>query len=544
MIHVNLTSTALSEEKKPDYIVLDSSNALSVILGSSYCMERCFINRKDCWHKFMILNGSIHDKEFILKVIMDAVYPIDLIPVMYKEEGEDTCFLARNCGTAIERLCRSSLVIDIPNGPSLTLRIVLGFAHINDIHLNMQWNLIKVIGKRFNKDTKYLDLSNYHRDPDLCDLIFCPLSQPKILQYVLNAVKSALPLVTSLNLSHNDIHSVKSLEALWQFKLLAKLDLRHNMVKYVKDLAVLQPIKLCELLLDQNPLCQYFDSEYPYISAVRRLLPSLLKLDGVVLGPPGFHRPRRNFLLPPEDSSLADQFIRHYFTLYDCSNRKKLEGLYHSDALFSLTATYLPAQSTSNTARLTEYTIESRNLLKLCDYTKSLKLLYHGSEAILATLCKLPRSEHDPYSFRVDLVHSAFGILISVTGVFREPATIKTPLIRSFCRVFVLVQIGPREFQIANETLHVKNATTKEAEEAFKIPKPPIRQKLTPGNPVNMNESDKEHLTKILSQLTEMNVKWSRKCLEESKWDIKKATTVFTELYKMSKIPPEAFSNL
>jgi hypothetical protein len=54
--------------------------------------------------------------------------------------------------------------------------------------------------------------------------------------------------------------------------------------------------------------------------------------------------------------------------------------------------------------------------------------------------------------------------VISVTGVFREPATIKTPLIRSFCRVFVLVEIGPHEFQIANETVHVKNATTKEAE--------------------------------------------------------------------------------
>lgn len=58
----------------------------------------------------------------------------------------------------------------------------------------------------------------------------------------------------------------------------------------------------------------------------------------------------------------------------------------------------------------------------------------------------------------------AFGIIISVTGVFREPAVIKSPLIRSFSRVFVLVQIGPRDFQIANETMHVKNATTKEAE--------------------------------------------------------------------------------
>jgi len=31
----------------------------------------------------------------------------------------------------------------------------------------MQENLVKVIEKRFNTKTKYLDLSNYHRDPGM-----------------------------------------------------------------------------------------------------------------------------------------------------------------------------------------------------------------------------------------------------------------------------------------------------------------------------------------------------------------------------------------
>jgi hypothetical protein len=34
------------------------------------------------------------------------------------------------------------------------------------------------------------------------------------------------------------------------------------------------------------------------------------------------------------------------------------------------------------------------------------------------------------------------------------------------------------------------------------------------------------------------------RCLEESKWDMKKALTVFTDLYKLGKIPPEAFHGL
>jgi hypothetical protein len=65
---------------------------------------------------------------------------------------------------------------------------------------------------------------------DLCDLVFCPLSQAKVLFHVLNAVKSAHKLVTCINLSHNDLSSLRALEALWMIQTLVKLDLRHNMV--------------------------------------------------------------------------------------------------------------------------------------------------------------------------------------------------------------------------------------------------------------------------------------------------------------------------
>jgi nuclear RNA export factor len=110
--------------------------------------------------------------------------------------------------------------------------------------------------------------------------------------------------------------------------------------------------------------------------------------------------------------------------------------------------------------------------------------------------------------------------------------------------VFVLVQIGPRAFQIANETVHIKNATTKEAQVAFKIPKRSVGPQMASVKPEKMSDSDKQQMTIVLSQLTEMNSKWCRKCLEESKWDMKKALTMFTELYKRRKIPPEAFHSL
>jgi hypothetical protein len=31
-----------------------------------------------------ILGGSTHDKEFILKLIMDTVYPVEIVPIMVK----------------------------------------------------------------------------------------------------------------------------------------------------------------------------------------------------------------------------------------------------------------------------------------------------------------------------------------------------------------------------------------------------------------------------------------------------------------------------
>ncbi|PSN46403.1 hypothetical protein C0J52_15903 [Blattella germanica] len=187
--------------------------------------------------------------------------------------------------------------------------------------------------------------------------------------------------------------------------------------------------------------------------------------------------------------------------------------------------------------KLTQYMVQSRNLVLLSDYSKSVTKLRQGSQQVLEAVCQLPRTEHDPYSFKVDLIQCN-PVVISVSGVFKEVAKTKVSLIRSFYRVFVLVKTGPKSYQIANETLHITNATTEQAEEAFRYPKPP------PRISVDLNENDfkKEQMVQFMSELTMMNKKWSRKCLEETNWNIKEALTIFTELYKIDKIPEEAFT--
>lgn len=48
---------------------------------------------------------------------------------------------------------------------------------------------------------------------------------------------------------------------------------------------------------------------------------------------------------------LVDQFLERFFTLYDSNNRTLLEGLYHKDAFFSITASYVHGQTSSASAR-------------------------------------------------------------------------------------------------------------------------------------------------------------------------------------------------
>lgn len=58
---------------------------------------------------------SVANREIVLKDILNAVQPCDLIPVNFKVEGNNAHFMARNCGPAIEQLCRQNLVVKSSN---------------------------------------------------------------------------------------------------------------------------------------------------------------------------------------------------------------------------------------------------------------------------------------------------------------------------------------------------------------------------------------------------------------------------------------------
>ncbi|KAK7867460.1 hypothetical protein R5R35_009772 [Gryllus longicercus] len=503
----------------------------------------------DYWHKFTVLRGAGYSKLEIMDALLDVVQPQMIAPVMYRREGSSATFFARNCLAAFLKLTRANLQIQVnssgPFGPSvqtLDIEITLRHTHVQDLRLHLHDHLVACIARRHDKALKALDLSAFHMDPELSEVVFWSLRVPKAFVYVLNMLKVRTSAIRCLYLADNEITELP------KFIILSKLevvDLSSNKISNMNVLKNFNGLNLLEISLDRNPVCAQYHDELSYIQAIKEMVPTIKKIDGVYLTRPEPSLWRRNYVPPGQSECIAlvDQFLQHYFTLLDGDDRQRLRGMYHPDALFSLTCNYVPGQSTSSTARLTRYTLESRNLLRLSDYSKSQQLLSQGAEEVLSALCRLPRTEHDPYSFAVDLPYYTQEIaVIVVSGVFREPSMMNENLIRAFSRTFVLHKVASKEYQIVNEMLTVSNASTKQAEESFQYPKPKVSLAKLSFNPAqDLTDADRKQMTRILSRLTEMNQQWAQKCLEQSKWDIKWALVVFTELLKMNKLPGEAF---
>ncbi|XP_044254470.1 nuclear RNA export factor 1-like [Tribolium madens] len=489
------------------------------------------------WHKFIVNNAEDFSRDLILKTILDHVQPLDLIPVFFLKEGSSASFLARNCGAAIEKICKDNLIIDNPyvkNQP-FKLSIILRYSTTNDVKIDVSKNISKVLRKRTNTATSTINLENFYQDSDLSE--FCILSQPKLMSYVLHLSRLSKP--KSIILSNNEIRSLVPIEALWGINV-TSLDLRNNLIMSLTELEPLTQLKITELWLEGNPLCDNYD-EHTYIQRVKEYCPKIERLDGVLLKHNGFPSFRRNFLCNSSGHDLVDQFLEYYFTSYDSSNRAMLKNLYHKGALFSLTADYHPMQLSSPSAQLKRYKTYSRNVLSLADLSRSDLNLQQGSKAIIDLLNLLPPSEHDPYSFTVDLIHySDVCAIVVVTGVFKElpESILDAERFMGFNRCFALESING-EYCIINEQMHVFNALTSQQVKAFKHERPIRPQMLPPAQ----TPKQKSQIITAMKLITNLTTEWAKKCLEECHYDLKNALALFVDLYKVDKIPADGFQN-
>lgn len=516
------------------------------------------------WYMVTIPFGRKYEKDVLIRHILTAISPEIFIPNYWKYENEDAVFYVDDAKIA-ERLMQANWEIQMPDGFKLSIRVRPGVPQVQ-IDANVKERMKLVMAKRYNAATKALDLTKFHADPDLKD-IFCALSRPSIMLAAIDIMEANIPDLEALNLNDNRIHLLD------HFKCMAKklpnlkiLYLANNRIQTSIALLNLKTIPLIEIMLEGNPFKNRFKNDALYKSDIRRKFPKLRKLDGIELEPEiGFDVAEQTTLPPAKASFLCDaagadvvrQFIEQYFIIYDSANRQPLLDAYHEQAMLSLSV----ASNSYQGARLNNYFDWSRNILRMAG-DKSRHIRY-GRLPVVSFLSELPKTQHDPQSFSVDLtLFTPKLINFVVTGVFRElskkeqygngnPDSPK--IMRSFQRVFMIVPMANGGFCIRNEMLFISNPTQAQSKMAFK-PRPaepiqpaPAVPQVAPAvpnvvTPPVVDESTKLQMIQALSTQSTMNFEWSKKCLEETLWDYNRAINVFTELHKQGKIPPDAFA--
>ncbi|KAG5676794.1 hypothetical protein PVAND_006602 [Polypedilum vanderplanki] len=383
---------------------------------------------------------------------------------------------------------------------------------------------------------------------------------------VIDIIAENIPDLEALNLNDNKLNMIDHMKVLSsKLPQLKIIYLANNRIVMLSSLDAFKNLPIVELFLDGNPCKKRFKDNSHYVSEVKRRFPKLMKLDGVELGPViGFDVSEESKNLPSwkqlyfcnaSGQDLIAKFIEQYFAIYDSDNRQQLLDAYHENAMLSITATN--NQHYTQDERLFSYYKFGRNLMHPKGFEHRFASLKRGKLVVVALLNDLPPTKHDPQSFAVDLTFfTPQMIVLTITGIFKERnPDPKLEFIRTFQKTITIVP-NNGGFCIRNELLHVNNSNPSQAKKAFKTvvvgnlnahnnnvtlnPAASTSQQQQPTQ--QLDEASKFKMIEEMSRLSQMNLEWSKKCLEETNWDFTRAGFVFQELFKQNKIPQEAFA--
>uniref|UniRef100_A0A493TGS1 NTF2 domain-containing protein n=1 Tax=Anas platyrhynchos platyrhynchos TaxID=8840 RepID=A0A493TGS1_ANAPP len=390
------------------------------------------------WFKITIPYGKKYDKTWLLSSIQNLC-SVPFTPVEFHYDHNRAQFYVEDATTASALKQVSRKITDRDNykvviiinssAPPQSLQNELKPEEIEQLKLCMS--------KRYDGSQRALDLKSLRVDPDLVSQsIDVVLNQRSCMLVVLRIIEENIPELQSLNLSSNKLYRLDDLAELAQKAAGLKiLDLSRNELKSERDLDKVKGLKLEELWLDGNPLCDAFRDQATYVSSVRERFPKLLRLDGHELPPPIAFDVEAPTTLPPCKGSyfgsddlkaLVLRFLQQYYSIYDSSDRQGLLDAYHDGACCSLSIPFGHQNPPRNS--LNEYFKDSRNVRKLKDPTMRFKLLKHTRLNVVAFLNELPKTQHDVNSFVVDVCAQTWT-------ANPETRCVPSPACSSLCRL-------------------------------------------------------------------------------------------------------------
>uniref|UniRef100_A0A4W5REF1 Nuclear RNA export factor 1b n=1 Tax=Hucho hucho TaxID=62062 RepID=A0A4W5REF1_9TELE len=467
---------------------------------------------RNTWFKIFVPYGKKYDKDWLITALQN-ICSMPFTPVHYQVEGNRAQFYIDDSTTANALLKVSRKITDKegykvtvlmnPCPPPSFLQSELKPADLE--------HLKQCMAKRFDGSQQALDLNNIRIDPDLVSQnIDVTLNRKNSMHAVIKIIEENIPELVCLNISNNKLFRLDDLSGLVnKVPNLKTLNLSHNELKTERELDRIKGLKLVELWLERNPLCDHFKDQASYIRSV---------CDGQDLPPPiVFDVEVTPAALPPckvIHTANCLSLGAVYYSVYDSGDRQPLLDAYHDGATFSLSM-FITMQNPSRCS-LGDYHKDTRNLKKLKDPTTRFRLLKHTRLNVVAFLNELPKTHHDTASLNVD-VNTFTNTLLSftVTGVFKEVEGKSRDSVRAFSRVFITVPAGGTSLCIVNDELFVRNATTEEIRRAFVAPAP------TPSSsPVPTLSAPQQEMLSAFSLKSGMNLEWSQKsklnqCLQD-----------------------------
>ncbi|XP_063173251.1 nuclear RNA export factor 1 [Candoia aspera] len=509
-------------------------------------VHKTLLSRKT-WFRITIPYGRKYEKSWLINSIQELC-SVPFSPVEFHSVNNRVVFYVEDASVA-NALRQVSRKITAPDNYKVAILINTcnpppSVQH--ELKPEEIEQLKQCMSKRYDGSQQALDLKNIHTDPDLiAQNIDIVLSRRSCMLAVLQIIQENIPELLSLDLSDNKLYRLEDMIELQQKAPHLKiLNLSCNQLKTEYELDKVKGLKLDELWLDSNPLCDNFRDQSSYISAVRERFPKLLRLDGHELPPPISFDVEAPTALPPCKGSyfaseglkmLIVQFLQQYYAIYDSGDRQGLLDAYHEGACCSMSIPFSVNHPYRNS--LAEYFKNSRNVKRLKDPTMRFRLLKHTKLNVVAFLSELPKTQHDVNSFVVDVCAQTNSLLcFTLNGIFKEVDNRCRDVVRAFTRVFIAVPVGHSGLSIVNDQLFIRKASNTEIRKAFVMPAP------TPSSsPVPTLTAEQQEMLQNFSLQSGMNLEWSQKCLLDNDWNYAKAAHAYTQLKAEQKIPEVAF---
>lgn len=518
------------------------------IRGGS-CKKREFGLLKDSFQSYK--NDSMwtqitihHGKLFTKKEILDEIVPklfnnSAFFPSYYKRYGErDEFYLYKNY-ESLRLLMNNDLEFVMSNQKKLTFSLRLNAAKFENGQVDWFHKINYVLAGRI-KDGE-VNLKNFATDPEFSKMIV-PMNSKFTLNFILEQIKKQNNQITRIVITNCGINmeAIEGLQSLIQFQQIEALDLRDNNITSMARMINTTHIK--NLKLDGNPICNQFSIPRDFVEEMKRYFNELEWLDGHRLDKAHNLVPLQNYIVKRDAYTIADEFVKTFFIIYDSFERPRLSHMYYEHSIFSLSINYDIDKSnlSSDTyARIQKYTKFSRNLDAMSNMNRSSDNVMVGVGCIARVFDELPKTTHDFKSICIDvpLFHSN-QIVITVSGTFEEHGQSlnddQSNFLMGFVRSFVLRLSKNNEYCITNEQLFLHNSTETQKEEWMSRRKEPMKETTFLNDmcrdllPTEIE--DKEMKLAVFQELTELKTEEAIRQLEESFYDLKVALATFNTL--------------